>query len=209
MWICAAAPIAPPSRPVSAMVVSPRALAASQRLQHVRRLAARRDAERDVARPAERFDLPREHPLEPVVVGDGSSACSCPSSAPSPPARRARARTGRPAPSASAARRRRCRRCRTPAPCRPSAKRRRGSRRAASHDRRRDRRRACRSCSAMRRRRRPPVTDAQHRPSVERRQLQSSSFRARSRVASMFATNSSCETCSGSYVFTGCLICTG
>src|SRR3954464_2918920 len=32
------------------------------------------------------------------------------------------------------------------------------------------------------------------------------SLRARSLVASIFATNCSCETCSGSYVFTGCLI---
>ena len=92
---------------------------------HVRRRAAGGDAERDVARPAERFDLPREHAIEPVVVGDRRQRRSCRSSAPWPPARAARAETGRPARRRRAARPPRCRRCRTPAACRRRRKRRR------------------------------------------------------------------------------------
>ena len=48
----ASAPTAPPSRPVSATVVSPARRAASSAGEHVRRRAARRDADRDVARRA-------------------------------------------------------------------------------------------------------------------------------------------------------------
>ena len=38
--------------------------------EHVLRVAARRDPDRDVARTADRLDLPLEHEVEPVVIPD-------------------------------------------------------------------------------------------------------------------------------------------
>ncbi len=192
MWISASAPIAPAVAPGQRDRPQParaRGLAAPSSTFGDSPLVE--IAERHVARPPERFDLPREHPVEPVVVGDGSSACSCRSSARSPPAPRARAGTGRPAPPRDAARRRRCRRCRTPAPCRPLA-RRREDRRGRLGDRlqvlvaqplvQRDARASSTALTA--------ATRLGHRRHQSRC--------PRSRAASMFATNSSCVTCSGS-----------
>ena len=95
-----ARPTAPPSRPVSAMVFSRERARRLQRRDHVRRGAAGADAERDVARPAQRLDLAREHALERVVVRRRSSARSCRSSAPPPPAP-TRSRSKRPTSSAA------------------------------------------------------------------------------------------------------------
>ena len=123
-WISAAGPIAPPSRPVSAIVRSPRARAACSASEHVGRLAAGRDPERDVPRLAERLDLPHEHLFERVVVGDARQDARI---------HRQRDRRQRDPfllkPShqlrrRSAARPRRCRRCRTPAASGPPSTRR-------------------------------------------------------------------------------------
>ncbi len=63
-----------------------------------------------------RFDLPRKHSVESVIVGNRGDDAACRSSAQSPAARAVRAGTGRPARTRSAARLRRCRRCRRSAP---------------------------------------------------------------------------------------------
>ena len=64
-------------------------------------------------RAAERFDLPREHALERVVVRDARQHARVGRQRDRRQRRAARAGTARPAPPPRAARRRRCRRCRT------------------------------------------------------------------------------------------------
>ena len=68
------------------MVFSPRARAACSASEHVGRLAARRDPERDVAGLPERLDLPHEHLLERVVVRDARQDARVRPSARSPAA---------------------------------------------------------------------------------------------------------------------------
>ena len=136
-----------------------------------------------------------------------SSARRCRWSAQSPPSRADRARTARPARRRSAAHRRRCRRCRTPAPCRRRDTPPRSTSAALAtassdfrphlagaarpHRRARARSRAARSASGR---------SVDHRHHL---------LRDRLLAASTLATNSSADSCSGSYVLTGILICTG
>ncbi len=69
MWMSAAAPTAPPSRPVSATVVRPPALAASNAASTLADPPLVEMPSRTSPGRPERLDLAREHPVEVVVVG--------------------------------------------------------------------------------------------------------------------------------------------
>ena len=180
-------PTAPPSRPVSAIVCSParaRRLAAPPRTFGDR--AAGGDAERDVARPAERLDLPREHALERVVVADARQHARVGRQRHRRQRRALARETVRRARRRRAAHRPRCRRCRTAAACRRRRARRRSPppRRAPAADRR------CLDALVQRDR------------LVERRRRSSGRaltvIRASADPSSTLARNSSSVTCSGS-----------
>ena len=162
-----------------------------ERRHDVGRAAAGADPEHHVARLAERLDLPREHPVERVVVARCSSGRWCRSSARSRPAPRARAESGRRARPPRAARRPRCRRCRRPAACR-----RRGAPRQSPPPRAR---------SAASRRGERARAARWSRPNTASQPL---TVRAR-RSFAMFARNSSSVTCVGSVVRGFITICTG
>ena len=114
-WISAACPTRPPSRPVKRNRLQPARRAACSAATTLADIAARRNPERHVAGLPERFDLPREHLLERVVVRDARQHAGVGRQRDRRPAPGVPAETGRPAPPPGAARRRRCRRCRTPA----------------------------------------------------------------------------------------------
>ena len=63
--------MAPPAAPVKPKVTSPPARAASSARSTFARIAGGRDAEKDVARPAEPLDLPLEDAIEPVIIAGG------------------------------------------------------------------------------------------------------------------------------------------
>ena len=90
-------------------------LARPERFDHVRRSAARRDPERDVAGLAQRLDLPGEHAVVRVVVADRRQDARVGRQRNGRESRAVRAETARRTPPRSAARRPRFLRCRTPA----------------------------------------------------------------------------------------------
>ena len=96
--------------------LQPARLRVLQAREHVRGRAARRNADRDIAGPSKRLDLPHEDAIEAVVVGDRRHGCRVGGQRHRRPARDARAETARPARTRSAARPPRCRRCRKSAP---------------------------------------------------------------------------------------------
>ena len=96
--------------------------AASSARTTLAELAACRDSERDVARPAQRLDLAREHPVEAVVVRDAGQHAARRSSARWPHSpRRSRSEPPDQFRRHVLRRRPRIRRCRTPAPSLPAA----------------------------------------------------------------------------------------
>ena len=189
-------PTAPPSRPVSAIVRSAAPRAASSAASDVRPIAplVLMPSATSPA-PAERLDLPREHPVEPVVVGDARQHARVGRQRDRRQRRAARAGTGRRARPRRAARRRRCRRCRTRSSLPPPRERRDDRRRRAARPAA-DRRPRTRSCSAMASPKRPRSRSRSRQPRD-------------SRSFATFARNSSSVTCIGSVVRGVISICTG
>ena len=191
----AAPPTAPPSRPVRAIVFDPGRAAATSAAHHVR--ATRRwSKSRTPRRPAARALRPAARtPARTRSRSRRSSAMLVSvvnATAGERPA--ARAGTGPPARPPCAARRPRCPRCRTPAACRRRRAPSRIARAAATTCT--CRRSAHRWCSGDRRVQQCRAPARQHPRLLHRCRI--SVVRERSRDASMFATNSSSDTCSGS-----------
>jgi hypothetical protein len=193
----------PPGHRNRAQAARPRGF---ERLDHARRAAAGRDAERDIARAAQRLDLPDEHAIKAVVVGHRRQD--------------ARIRRQRDCGDGGAfalepvhqLRRHVLRIRRAPAVAKnqqlPAPR-----LRFANQFRRFDHR----AQISLRHALVQPDRCLQNRPHAAFRVVSHQRLHVttrvhrfeRSRDAWMFATNSSSDTCSGSYVFTGCLIWTG